>query len=190
MSREFRAISIVVALVAIAVVVITHRRHPDRFTSFAPVQVLVAQKTIQKGTSGDFIRSDPAFYSVVAVPPTQVAHGVIVDPATLGGKVVVTNIVKGQQLTTSDFGPSRAMPWGMAQRALVVPSPKEIGGPIAAGSHVDVLVGTNKSSKLRELYRNMEVLEANGRHVTLRATPTQTGKLIHAMQHERLVLRR
>ena len=81
----------------------------------------------------------------------------------------------------------------MSERALVVPSPKEIGGPIAAGSHVDVLVATNKSGKLRELERNVQVLAVSDhRTVTLRLTPRQAGKLIYAMGHtsERLVLRR
>jgi len=189
MSREFRAISIVVALVAIAVVVISHRHHPDRIPSFAQVQVLVARKTIQKGTSGDVIRSDPALYSVVAVQPTQAANGAIVDPATLIGKVAARNIARGQQITSADFDPSNAPSLGPPyERALVVPSPKQIGGQIAAGSHVDVLV--TKGGKLRELERDMQVLNVSGSGVAVRATPRQAGKLIHVMQHQRLALRR
>ena len=46
--------------------------------------------------------------------------------------------------------------------------------------------------KLRELYRDLQVLRVsdNGRTVTLRATQPQAGKLIHAMTNGRLVLRR
>jgi hypothetical protein len=193
MSREFRAISIVVALVAIAVVVISHRRHADRITSFAQVQVLVARKTIQKGTPGDVIRSDPALYSVVAVQPTQAANGAIVDPATLIGKVAVTDIAQGQQITAADFDPAamNGPSFGHgSERAVVVSSPKEIGGPIAAGSHVDVLVVTNKQGKFRELSRNLLVLDVEHHQVTVRATVQQAGKLIHAMQHGGLVVRR
>jgi hypothetical protein len=192
MSREFRAISIIVALVAIAVVVISHRRHPDRIISFAQVQVLVARKTIQKGTPGDVIRSDPALYSVVAVQPTQAANGAIVDPATLIGKVAVTNIPRGRQITAADFDPAKASASTSFpnERAVVVNSPKEIGRPISVASHVDVLVTTKKPGKLRELERNLEVLEIAGHKVTLRATVEQAGQLVHAMQHQRLVLRR
>jgi Flp pilus assembly protein CpaB len=193
MSRQSRAIAIAVALAAITVVVISHRRHPDRIDTGTAVQVLVANKAIQKGTSGDVIRSDPALYSVVAVQPSQAASGAIVDPATLVGKVAVADIARGQQITAADFDPSKAIstpPPG--PRAVVVTPTKAIGGPIAAGSHVDVLVATNKSGKLRELYRNLQVLSVSddGRTVTLRATPQQAGKLIYAMQHGHLVLRR
>jgi hypothetical protein len=157
MSRQSRAIAIAVALAAITVVVISHRRHPDRIDTGTAVQVLVANKAIQKGTSGDVIRSDPALYSVVAVQPSQAASGAIVDPATLVGKVAVNDIAQGQQITAAAFDPAAvtgpSFPGGSG-RAFVVPSPKEIGGPIAVGSHVDVLVAANKSGKLRELERN------------------------------------
>jgi hypothetical protein len=74
------------------------------------------------------------------------------------------------------------------RRALIVPSPKEIGDPIAAGTHVDVLLANG--GKLRELERDMQVLSVSGKGVALRATTRQAGKLIYAMQHERLILRR
>ena len=74
------------------------------------VQVLVAKRLIPKGTSGDFIRSDPALYSVVPSQPSQIESGVIVDPATLVGKVAVTDIARGQQITAADFDPSKAIP--------------------------------------------------------------------------------
>lgn len=193
MSRQFRTITIAFALAAIVVVVISHRRHPDRVNNPGAVQVLVAKRMIPKGTSGDVIRSDPALYSVVPSQPSQIESGAIVDPATLVGKVAVTNIAQGQQITAADFDPSKAIPTpGPSQRAVIVTPTKVIGGPIAAGSHVDVLVATTNSGKPRELYRNLQVLSVsgNGRKVTLRATPQQAGKLIYAMQHGRLVLRR
>lgn len=103
MSRQVRAIAIVVALAAMAVVVISNRRHPGRLDTHGPVPVLVAAKAIRKGTAGDVIRSHPALYSVVGFDPSQVHRGAIVDPATLAGKVAVTNIARGQQITASDF---------------------------------------------------------------------------------------
>ena len=105
MSRQFRAIAIAVALAAMAFVVISQRRHPEVIDTQGSVQVLVAQKVIQKGTSGNVIRSDPALYSVVGLDPSQVHSGAILDPATLVGKVAVTNIARGQQITASDFKP-------------------------------------------------------------------------------------
>jgi hypothetical protein len=191
MSRQFRAISIVVALAAIAVVVISHRHH-DRTAIGGPADVLVASKLIQKGTTGDAIRSDPGLYSVVSVPPSELDSGAIIDPATLGGKVALTNIGQGRQLTAADFGPSTPTSFpGAFQRAVVVTPSKEIGGRIAVGSYVDVWAAATARSKLRNLERNLQVLAIrdNGRKVTLRVTPRQAGKLVHATTDDRLVLR-
>jgi flagella basal body P-ring formation protein FlgA len=109
MSRQVRAIAIAAALAAIAVVVISNRRHPGRIDTQGPVLVLVAAKAIQ-GTTGDVIRSDPALYSLVGLDPSQVHSGAIVDPATLAGTVAVTNIARGQQITASDFEPAGVRP--------------------------------------------------------------------------------
>ena len=56
----------------------------------------------------------------------------------------------------------------------------------------DPLCRGEPSGELRELYQNLQVLSVsdNSRTVTLRATPQQAGKLIYAMQHGHLVLRR
>ena len=60
-------------------------------------------------------------------------------------KVATTDISPGQQLMATDFGPagaSVANQLASNQRAVVVPlgSPQEVGGQIAAGSHVDVWI--------------------------------------------------
>jgi hypothetical protein len=173
-----------------AFVVIAHRHHPGLIDTQGPVQVLVATKAIQKGTSGDVIRSDPALYSIVGLDPSQVHSGAILDPAALAGKVAVTNIARGQQITAADFDPSSAIsaPSLDDRRAFIIPSPEELGGQIAVGDHADVLLA--KSGKLRVLERNMQVLSVSTNGVALRATTRQAGRLIAAMQQGRLVLRR
>lgn len=71
-------------------------------------------------------------------------------------------------------------------RAVVI-TPKEIGGPITAGSHVAVLVAGSV------LYRNMYVLSAStdDKTVTLRATRKQAAALVHLSEaaNHQLVLR-
>jgi Flp pilus assembly protein CpaB len=138
------------------------------------------------------------------VPKGQVETGAVIDPATLAGKVATTDISPGQQLTAADFGAatnSVINQLGRDQRAVVVPlgSPEQVGGQIAAGSHVDVYVsGANQSSRTGAntqtvflLYQNMFILGVNGGNVTFRATPVQAARLIWASQnaHIYLVLR-
>jgi Flp pilus assembly protein CpaB len=116
--------------------------------------------------------------------------------------VATTDISPGQQLTAADFGPATGSvinQLGPNERAVVISlgSPQQVGGQIAAGSHVDVWTLLTAQSNgvsrpvARELFQNMYVLGVNGGNVTMRATPTQAGTLIYASQNSQpwLVLR-
>ena len=188
MSRQVRGIAIVVALAAIAYVVISHRNHHDGVdTGAVPVDVLVASKRIQRGTPGDVIRTT-GLYTIRNVPQSNIEPGAIVDPAAVAGRVALTDIAAGQQLTAADFGRCACGSTPGPSRRAVTVSPREIRGHVTAGSRVDVWDGGR-----HRLYRDLYVLEvgrADGT-VTLRATPRQAGKLIYLMQmsRARLVLR-
>jgi flagella basal body P-ring formation protein FlgA len=105
MSGRFRAIVVVIGAAAIAFGVYRNYHHHYGTTSFGPITVLVANRPIQKGTSGDVIRSRVGFYRVVNVRTSQIEAGAIVDPSTLVGKVAVKDVPAGQQLTAADFDP-------------------------------------------------------------------------------------
>lgn len=186
-------VAVAVAVLGIGFVTYRHYHHGERATCTGcgtPVPVLVAKKLIEKGTPGDVVRTT-SDYKVRALAKRFVETGAIVDPAALAGTVALSDISPGQQLTTAVFGRSPSV-GGFNLRALVIPSPEEIGGKISAGSHVDVLVVSNKSRKPRELYRNMLVLVASSTTVTLRTlSPTQAGKLIYleGQKDRRLILR-
>lgn len=102
MSRQFRAIAIVVALAAIAYAVIAHRHHRDILG--VPHDVLVATKVIRKGTPGDLIRSRAGYYKLTSVPPGGASPGAITDPAALAGKVALVRIDPGEVLAMAEFG--------------------------------------------------------------------------------------
>lgn len=106
MSRQFRALAILVALGAIAFVVISHRQHDRGAIPGVPVDVLVARKPIRKGTPGDAIRTMNG-YAVRNLPQSEVEPGAIVDPGALAGTVAVANIAPGEQLTTAVLVPAR-----------------------------------------------------------------------------------
>lgn len=190
----------VIAAVIAAIALLVYLNHYRNSVSKPPVDVLVAQKLIQSGTTGAVIRTAAGYYKVTSVPNKQVETGAILDPATLADKVAVTEISPGQQLTAADFGPastSVATQLDKNQRAVVVAldSPEQVGGQIAAGDHVDVWVLTTAAAGngavqpiAKLLFQNMYVLGLTGSNVTLEATPTQTGQLIYASQNDSLYL--
>ena len=165
-----------------------------------PISVLVAKSLIQKGTPGNVVGTTGLFQTS-SIPKDQVKTGAFVDPATLAGKVALTDIYPGQQLTLADFGVGgNALTQELArdQRAVVIPldSPGEVGGQVGAGDHVDVWVGFNGQGSngvsrpiVREVLQNMYVLNAGaGGGVTMRGTAKQAGILIYASQNAKIWL--
>jgi Flp pilus assembly protein CpaB len=187
----------VIAAVIAAIALIVYLNNYRSSVSQPALGVLVAQKLIQKGTTGDVIRTTPGYYKLTSIPHKQVEDGAIVNPATLEGKVALADISPGQQLTASDFGASGSSvstQLGRNERAVVVnlESPNQGGGQITAGSHVDVWVAFNGSATngvsrpvAKLLYQNMTVLNvaSSGGNVTLEGTPTQAGTLIFATEN-------
>jgi pilus assembly protein CpaB len=185
----------VIAAVIAAIALLVYLNHyRNSVNAHATVSVLVATHYIQQGTTGEFVARGN-LYTTAAIPKDQVEKNAFVDPATLTGKVALTNINPRQQITEADFGPA---PAGLAgslgpnDRAVVVSvgSPQSVGGQIAGGSHVDVWVSFsgesgNGSSRpiVKLLYQDMYVMGLSGSNVTFRATPTQAGTLIYASQN-------
>jgi Flp pilus assembly protein CpaB len=192
----------VIAAVIAAIALILYLQHyKNSVNGGGVVSVLVAQKLIQEGTSGDVLRTNPGYYKVEDIAKSNVETGAIVDPATLSGTVVTATggISVGQQLTEADFSTSTSSVVNQPnanQRAVVISlgSPQQVGGQIVAGSHVDVWVSLSGTSDgvtrpvTRLLYQDMYVLGVNGGNVTMRATPTQTGVLIYAAQNSQIWL--
>jgi Flp pilus assembly protein CpaB len=191
----------VIAAVIAAIALIVYLQHYRNSVSKPPVSVLVAQRLIQAGTSGDVIRTSAGVYKPTSIARGQLQTGAIVDPATLAGQVALTDISPGQQLTAADFGPGTGLVTELKgnERAVVVPlgSPQAVGGQISAGSHVDVWISvTSQASNgvtrpvTRLLFQDMYVLNSagDGGNVTLRATPTQAGTLIYAANNAQIWL--
>jgi Flp pilus assembly protein CpaB len=188
---------IAAAIAAIALVVYLNN-YRNSHKSGSVISVLVAQKLIQSGTTGDVIRTNAGYYKPTNYSKSQVESGAIIDPATLANKVALTDISPGQQLTAADFGPATGLATELNanQRAVVVSlgSPNQVGGQIAAGSHVDVWAVVNGQtngvtrSTVELMYQDMYVLGLSGDNVTLRATPTQAGQLIYTSANAQIWL--
>jgi Flp pilus assembly protein CpaB len=188
----------VIAAIAL-LVYLNHYRNSVKANN-AAISVLVAQKLIQKGTPGDVVRTSSGFYSTSSIPKDQVESGAIVNPATLANQVAITDISPGQQLTAADFGPagtSVANQLNPNQRAVDVSlnSSEQVGSQIAAGSHVDVWISLGQqgsggvtNSTVALLFQDMYVLGVSGSNVTIRANPTQAGRLIWATENATIYL--
>jgi pilus assembly protein CpaB len=115
----------------------------------ASVSVLVAKNLIQKGTPGDIIGTSSQF-QVASVPKAQLQVGALTDPAALTGRVAVTDIYPGQQLTAGyfAFAPPGTLQTKIsgADRAISIQIDAEHGmvGQIGAGDHIDIFVGVNR----------------------------------------------
>jgi pilus assembly protein CpaB len=192
-------LGVIAAVIAAIALIVYLNQYRNSHAGNATVSVLQAQKLIQKGTSGDVLRTNPGYYKPTDYAKSQIETGAIVDPATLAGKVALTDISPGQQLTAADFGPTSGLSTQLNanQRAVVVSlgSPQQVGGQIAAGSHVDVWVvlnaqGANGVTRptVKLLYQDMYVLGLGGDNVTLRGTPTQAGTLIYAASNAQIWL--
>lgn len=167
----------------------------------APVSVLVAKNLIQKGTPGDIIGTSSQF-QVASVPKGQLQVGALTDPAALSGRVAVTDIYPGQQLTAGYFAYA---PPGTLQtkisgsdRAIAVQIDAEHGmvGQIAAGDHIDIFVGVNRQASsgsqpvIKLLMEDVTVLRApvaggSGLY-TLRASGRQAAVLAFASDNGKL----
>jgi pilus assembly protein CpaB len=110
--------------------------------------VLVAKSLIEKGTPGSVVGAKELFQTTEA-PESQLKDGAITDPAAINGRVAVTDIYPGQQLTLGDFSSSTTNALGTklvdGWRAISVPldSAHGITDQVEAGDHVDVFAGFN-----------------------------------------------
>src|SRR5207248_75103 len=95
--------ALIAALLAIVVIVYALDRYRSSVnTSSREATVFVASSVIQKGTSGAAIASERLF-APTQLLQKQVTAGALADAGSLRGKVAVTDILPGQQLTAADF---------------------------------------------------------------------------------------
>jgi Flp pilus assembly protein CpaB len=190
----------VIAAVIAAIALLVYLNHyRNSVTGDQQIKVLVAAKLIQAGTPGNVIRTTSGLYQLRDIPEKQVDTGAIVSPAALTGKVALTDISFGQQLTAGDFGAGSGLTsqLGKNDRGVVVPlgSPQAVGGQLTVGSHVDVWVTSDAQGSTgvsrpiaKLLFQDMRVLNITGGNVTLQATPTESGQLIFASTNDTIWL--
>ena len=112
----------VIAAVIAAIALIVYLNHYRNSVAAQDVNVLVANKTIPQGMTGDDLAKATGFYVIRGIPKDQVLTGAITDTSTLSGKVALADIKPNSQLTEAQFGaPSGLAPQlAPGQRAVVV----------------------------------------------------------------------
>ena len=120
--------------------------------------VLVATETIPARTTGEDVVAN-RLAAVQNVPANIVAPGAIGDQDELKGRVISTEIAKGQQIVASQLVAPEAISAvgsqlenGMRALALPIDRPSAVAGNIKAGDRVDVIAS----------FKNESFTQANG----------------------------
>jgi pilus assembly protein CpaB len=187
-------------LAGLVLLVYLHSYRNSLNSGSAPAAVLVAKNLIQKGTPGNIIGSSDQF-QVASVPKDQLQTGALTDPAALAGRVAVTDIYPGQQLTATYFAYA---PPGTLQtkivgsdRAINISTDAQHGmlGQIGTGDHVDIFIGINLKTiggtqpVIKLLMADVLVLRAPvgaSGQLTLRAPLRQAAELAYAADNGKL----
>jgi Flp pilus assembly protein CpaB len=160
------ALAAVAALAALGVLLVFMSNYRDSVRSGADeVTVLVANRAVDKGTSGDVI-AEAGLYSSTKVSEVDASEGAFADPSALRGQVATEAIYKGEQLTAASFGQGADPIAGRLegiQRALAIPVAEAEGnvGQLDAGSRIDVLGGFNAEQSGGRTRPIMDVLARN-----------------------------
>ena len=164
------AIGIGAAVLAGILLLVYLNRYRDSVAGeTAPTSVLVAKSLIVKGTSGTQI-AGKELYQGVSLPAKEVKVGALADPAYLNGRVAVSDILPGQQLTNADFTTTTTnlvkTKISGRQRGISVAVDNVHGSTaqIEAGDHIDIYVAlgakANGQSIVKLFRQNVLVLQS------------------------------
>lgn len=211
--RGAMAVALLCAVAAGAVLLIAISRYRASVrASQAAVTVLVANRLIEKGTSGAAIATG-GYFTAESLGQKHVTAGAIADTGAISGRVAVRDILPGEQLTAADFAAASGLAATLApaQRAISLTLDQEHGltGALRTGDHVDVYGGFNVARGsgpelpvVRLLVPNVQILQvsssggglgANGQNgtVALAVDEMQSAMIAFAQEYGKvwLVLR-
>jgi Flp pilus assembly protein CpaB len=134
-------------LAGVAILVYLNRYRENLQAGTTPVTVLIARQTIPKGTPGNVVASK-AMFTATTIRESQLREGAFSDPGSLAGKVAMSEVYEGSQLTAAEFSASSTSVAGTLtdrERVVAIPFDSAHGliGSIEAGNRVDVYAGFN-----------------------------------------------
>jgi Flp pilus assembly protein CpaB len=134
-------------LAGVAILVYLNSYRDNVQAGTTPVTVLIARKTIPKGTPGKAVVTKGLF-TATTIRESQLREGAFSDPASLKGKVATTEVYEGSQLTADAFSASSSSLAGtLTDRERIVSIPLDsahgLTREIEVGNRVDVYAGFN-----------------------------------------------
>src|SRR3954452_18975991 len=148
------AVGITVAVIAAILLIVYLSRYKSSVDSTSTaVPVLVAKNLIPKGTAGA-TGATKGRYQSTSVPPDKVEPGAISDPSALNGRLAVSTIYPGAQLTLNNFSAeaSGALNAQLAGRDRAVTMKiDQVSGSlanVASGDHVDIYTQVTRDGRL------------------------------------------
>src|SRR4051794_4491562 len=99
---SFLVAAVAAGLAAIVLIVYLNNYKNDVKGSTTPTQVLIADRVISAGTSGDIVASE-RFFRPTTVARDDVKAAAVADASALVGKTAARDIFPGEQITASDF---------------------------------------------------------------------------------------
>jgi Flp pilus assembly protein CpaB len=196
-------------LAAILVFAAINSARKDTTSGSVPVQVLVANQLIPKGSSGQAV-AEGHLLRTARVGEQTLVPGAVTDVSQLRDKVATADIYPGQQISTRVFSATDGgltTRLGATDRAVSIPLDSAHGlvGDISAGDRVDVIAGFNVQATtggtrpvMKPLATNVLVLKTDSQgtgstttNVTMRVSAAMATKLAFASENGKvwLVLR-
>jgi Flp pilus assembly protein CpaB len=186
---SFLVAAVAAGLAAIVLIVYLNNYKNDVKGSTTPTQVLIADRVISAGTSGDIVASE-RFFRPTTVARDDVKAAAVADASALVGKTAARDIFPGEQITASDFRVGSDTLRGRltgTQRAIALPVDAAHGlvGSIRAGDHIDVFssfTGGAAANRgvLKTLAQNVLVLQAPGTGAEAPANGANTAVVVRA----------
>jgi Flp pilus assembly protein CpaB len=184
-------------LAGLVLVVFLNQYKDDVNAGLAPAPVLIADRLIPRGTSAAEVISNKLF-KAGAVAEENIRPGAVTQASQIAGKVAVTEVLPGQQITVADFAatadPIRSR-LTKRERAIQIPIDRVHGllNTIRAGDRVDILAAFNTSATngsgtptLEPLVRDMRIMQNTGTSVILETTDQQGARLAFAADNAKL----
>jgi pilus assembly protein CpaB len=147
MRRLLAALAALLLLVVGSVVLLAYVHGADAraLAGARPVEVLVADKRIPEGTSGDALEG---MVRTETVPAKTALAGRVVNLSSLSGRVATVDLLPGEQLLFNRFtrpGDLKApgtveVPKGLQEVSVLLEPQRAVGGRLAAGDTVGVVV--------------------------------------------------
>jgi len=179
--RFLAAVAALVLLVAGTAVLLAYVHGADSraLAGARTVDVLVVDKPIAAGTAGSDIAG---MVSSEAVPAKVALPGRVTDLADLTGRVATVALEPGEQLLTARFqrpadlqAPGTvAVPAGLQEVSVVLEPQRAVGGRLAAGDTVGVLVSLKPDGRLPETHAVLHKILVTQIQGAPAADPSQT----------------